>query len=67
MAAGQAGRTILSVSLGFKDRPTSGSPDQMYRYAEPAKSHMIKFYKKGSQEKTLPHRLELFLLHSPLD
>jgi hypothetical protein len=25
------------------------------------------FYKKGSQEKTLPHRPELFLLHSPLD
>jgi hypothetical protein len=26
-----------------------------------------KFYKKGSQEKTLPHRLEFFLLRSPLD
>jgi hypothetical protein len=26
-----------------------------------------KFYKKGSQEKTLPHRPECFLLRSPLD
>jgi hypothetical protein len=25
------------------------------------------FYKKGSQEKTVPHRPELFLLRSPLD
>jgi hypothetical protein len=26
-----------------------------------------KFYKKGSQEKTVPHRLESFLLRSPRD
>jgi hypothetical protein len=34
MAAGRAGRTILSVSPFFKDRPKSGSPGQMYRGAE---------------------------------
>ena len=31
MAAGPARRTILSISLGFEDRPTSGSQGQMHR------------------------------------
>ena len=54
MAAGRAGRTILSVSLGFKDRPKSGSPGQMYGCAEPALSNAVITGKLAHS--TLPER-----------